>query len=73
MLLSGFMFPFAGMPKWAQAIGSVIPVTHFLRIVRSALLKGEGFSGNGESLMALALFVAGATTLALSRYNSRLD
>ena len=42
MLLSGFMFPFRGMPGWAQAIGEVLPLTHFLRIVRGVLLKGNG-------------------------------
>ena len=41
MLLSGFMFPFRGMPGWAQAIGEVLPLTHFLRIVRGVLLKGN--------------------------------
>ena len=44
MLLSGFMFPFRGMPGWAQAIGEVLPLTHFLRIVRGILLKGNGSS-----------------------------
>jgi len=73
ILLSGFMFPFAGMPKWAQAIGSAIPVTHFLRIVRGSLLKGEGLDGSLPSLMSLTLFVTIATALALARYNTRLD
>ncbi|MBS0411259.1 MAG: ABC transporter permease [Proteobacteria bacterium] len=73
ILLSGFMFPFAGMPKWAQAIGSAIPVTHFLRIVRGSLLKGEGLDGSLPSLMSLTLFVTIATGLALARYNTRLD
>jgi ABC-2 type transport system permease protein len=73
ILLSGFMFPFAGMPKWAQAIGSAIPVTHFLRIVRGSLLKGEGLDGSLPSLMSLTLFVTLATALALARYNTRLD
>ena len=43
ILLSGFMFPFRGMPGWAQAIGEVLPLTHFLRIVRGVLLKGNGY------------------------------
>jgi len=73
ILLSGFMFPFAGMPKWAQAIGSLIPVTHFLRVVRGSLLKGEGLQGSLPSLLALVLFVAAATGLAMSRYRTRLD
>jgi ABC-type multidrug transport system permease subunit len=57
LLLSGFMFPFRGMPDWAQAIGSVIPVTHFLRIVRGALLKGVGLADTWPSVLALAAFV----------------
>ncbi|HEY3815395.1 MAG TPA: ABC transporter permease [Caulobacteraceae bacterium] len=73
ILLSGFMFPFAGMPVWARDIGTVIPVTHFLRIVRGSLLKGEGFDGSMGDLFALVLFVIAAIVLALSRYNSRLD
>jgi ABC-2 type transport system permease protein len=73
ILLSGFMFPFDGMPKWAQAIGTLIPVTHFLRIVRGSLLKGESLAGAAPSLLALCVFVLVAIGLALSRYNSRLD
>jgi ABC-2 type transport system permease protein len=73
ILLSGFMFPFAGMPGWAQAIGTAIPVTHFLRIVRGSLLKGDGLAGALPSLLALALFVLAATGLAMSRYRTRLD
>ena len=46
MLLSGFMFPFRGMPDWAQWIGEVLPLTHFLRIVRGILLKGNGLGAN---------------------------
>ena len=46
ILLSGFAFPFRGMPGWAQDIGEVLPATHFLRIVRGILLKGNGFLGN---------------------------
>lgn len=73
ILLSGFAFPFAGMPVWAQAIGSVMPVTHFLRIVRGSLLKGEGLVGSLPSIVALALFVVAATAIALARYNDRLE
>jgi len=47
MLLSGFMFPFRGMPQWAQVLGEVLPLTHFLRIIRGILLKGNGFAENG--------------------------
>ena len=73
LLLSGFMFPFRGMPGWAQAIGEAIPVTHFLRIVRGSLLKGVGVEHAWGSLLALTLFVAVVTTLAMSRYRTTLD
>jgi len=73
LLLSGFMFPFRGMPGWAQAIGEVIPVTHFLRIVRGALLKGVGIEATWPSLLALTAFVAAMTALAMSRYRTTLD
>jgi ABC-2 type transport system permease protein len=73
ILLSGFMFPFRGMPEWAQALGSVIPVTHFLRVVRGALLKGQGLADMAPSLTALTLFVVVITTVALRRYRTTLD
>ncbi|HYE44739.1 MAG TPA: ABC transporter permease [Caulobacter sp.] len=73
LLLSGFMFPFRGMPGWAQAIGEAIPVTHFLRIVRGALLKGVGVEHAWGSLLALVLFVVVVTGLAMSRYRTTLD
>ena len=73
LLLSGFMFPFRGMPAWAQAIGSAIPVTHFLRIVRGALLKGHGFAEMWPSLGALSLIVLVVSTLAVLRYRTTLD
>ena len=73
ILLSGFMFPFRGMPDWAQALGSLIPVTHFLRIVRGALLKGVGLADAWPSVMALAAFVVVVTALAIVRYRTTLD
>jgi ABC-2 type transport system permease protein len=73
ILLSGFMFPFRGMPGWAQAIGQVIPVTHFLRIVRGALLKGLGADEMWRELIALAAFVCAVTALAMARYRRTLD
>ena len=73
ILLSGFMFPFAGMPKWAQWLGTAIPVTHFLRIVRGSLLKGEGLTGSAPSLLALTVIVVVVCALAVRRYNTRLD
>ena len=73
ILLSGFMFPFRGMPDWAQAIGTAIPVTHFLRVVRGALLKGEGVMTLWPSLAALGVFVCVVTALAMARYRTTLD
>ena len=73
MLLSGFLFPFRGMPDWAQALGSLIPVTHFLRIVRGALLKGVGLADAWPSVMALVAFVVVITALAILRYRTTLD
>ena len=73
ILLSGFMFPFRGMPLWAQWLGTMIPVTHFLRIVRGALLKGQDFADMGPSLLALAVFVCTVAALALARYRTTLD
>jgi ABC-2 type transport system permease protein len=73
ILLSGFMFPFRGMPEWAQAIGQAIPVTHFLRVVRGALLKGEGLATLWPSLLALGIFVCIVTALAMLRYRRTLD
>jgi ABC-2 type transport system permease protein len=73
ILLSGFMFPFRGMPGWAQALGSVIPVTHFLRVVRGSLLKGLGVEDLWASLLALAVFVVVIAAAAMSRYRRTLD
>lgn len=73
ILLSGFMFPFRGMPDWAQALGTMLPVTHFLRVVRGALLKGQSFADMVPSLLALAIFVFAVAALALARYRTTLD
>ncbi|MET0293835.1 MAG: ABC transporter permease [Phenylobacterium sp.] len=73
ILLSGFMFPFRGMPAWAQAIGEVLPVTHFLRIVRAALLKGVGAAELWREHVALLAFVCAVTALAMARYRRTLD
>jgi ABC-2 type transport system permease protein len=67
------MFPFRGMPAWAQALGSVIPVTHFLRVVRGSLLKGLDFEDLWASLLALAIFVVAIAVAAMSRYRRTLD
>ena len=73
ILLSGFMFPFRGMPGWAQWIGQAIPVTHFLRVVRGALLKGQGLDDMWRELAALLAFVCVVTALAMARYRRTLD
>jgi len=73
ILLSGFMFPFRGMPAWAQWIGEVIPVTHFLRVVRGSLLKGQGLGDQWRELLALTAFVLVVTALAMARYRRTLD
>ena len=73
ILLSGFMFPFRGMPEWAQAIGEVLPLTHFLRIVRGITLKGIGFADMQMDVLALVLFMAVAMGLALFRFRRTLD
>ena len=73
ILLSGFMFPFRGMPVWAQWIGEVIPVTHFLRVVRGSLLKGQGLEDQWRELAALTAFVCGVTALAMARWRRTLD
>jgi len=73
ILLSGFMFPFRGMPVWAQALGEVIPVTHFLRVVRGALLKGQGLGDMWRELVALLAFVCVVAALAMARYRRTLD
>jgi len=73
ILLSGFVFPFRGMPDWAQAIGTMVPVTHFLRVVRGSLLKGVGLENAWGSLTALVIFVGVVGTLAMLRYRTTLD
>lgn len=73
ILLSGFMFPFRGMPDWAQAVGSCLPNTHFLRIVRGILLKGNGLAEITPELWPLLLFLAVAMTVGVKRYRQTLD
>ncbi|EGF89216.1 ABC-2 type transporter family protein [Asticcacaulis biprosthecium C19] len=73
LLLSGFMFPFRGMPEWAQAIGQIFPLTHFLRIVRSVMLKGSDFAAMWPNIWPLLVFIAVATAVAMKRYRSTLD
>jgi len=73
ILLSGFMFPFRGMPHWAQLIGELFPLTHFLRIVRGILLKGNGMTDVGRELWPIALFAAVMLTIGIKRYRQTLD
>jgi ABC-2 type transport system permease protein len=73
ILLSGFMFPFRGMPGWAQAIGEVLPLTHFLRIVRGVMLKGAGLADVLPQIGPIVLFIAAAAVVALTRYRQTLD
>lgn len=73
LLLSGFMFPFRGMPPWAQAIGEVFPLTHFLRIVRGILLKGNGLGEVVLQLWQIALFATVALIIGVKRYRKTLD
>lgn len=73
ILLSGFMFPFRGMPHWAQIIGEILPLTHFLRIVRGILLKGNRFHDILPEFWPIALFAAVMITIGIKRYRQTLD
>jgi ABC-2 type transport system permease protein len=73
ILLSGFMFPFRGMPRWAQWIGEALPLTHFLRVVRGILLKGNDLAQVAPNLWPIALFMLLAGVVALLRYRETLD
>jgi len=73
ILLSGFMFPFRGMPIWAQVLGETLPLTHFLRIIRGILLKGNGLPEVIPEIWPIALFTAVALTIAVTRYRQTLD
>ena len=73
ILLSGFMFPFRGMPTWAQTIGEALPLTHFLRVVRGILLKGNGVIDVWPHLWPLLLFIAAVLGLGLGRFRRTLD
>ena len=73
MLLSGFMFPFRAMPEWAQYVGEILPLTHFLRIVRGILLKGNTAGQLWPELWPMLIFLLVAGTVALKRYRQTLD
>jgi ABC-2 type transport system permease protein len=73
ILLSGYMFPFRGMPGWAQDIGECLPLTHFLRIVRGILLKGNGIAEIAPDLWPIALFLIVMLAIGIKRYRQTLD
>jgi len=73
ILLSGFMFPFRGMPGWAQRVGAVLPLTHYLRIVRGILLKGNGLPEILPEMWPMAIFLVVALTIGFKRYRRTLD
>jgi ABC-2 type transport system permease protein len=73
ILMSGFMFPFHGMPMWAQDIGNLLPMTHFLRVVRAVMLKGASWSEIGFEYAMLATFIPVFSILALLRFRRTLD
>jgi ABC-2 type transport system permease protein len=73
ILLSGFMFPFRGMPEWAQAVGNLLPLTHFLRVVRGILLKGNGFVDVWPHLWPMMLFTVAVLAIGAGRFRRTLD
>ncbi len=73
MLLSGFLFPFRGMPEWAQFLGNLLPLTWFLRIVRGILLKGNGWVEVWPALWPILVFLVVVSAVALKRYRQTLD
>lgn len=73
LLLSGFMFPYRGMPGWAQNLGEIFPLTHFLRMIRAVMLKGADYQGVAQPMAALVLFVVVFSALALLRFRRTLD
>ena len=73
MLLSGFMFPFRAMPLWAQTLGELLPLTHFLRIVRGIMLKGVSIEYVIADLWPMLAFLIAVSLIALKRYKQTLD
>jgi ABC-2 type transport system permease protein len=73
ILLSGFMFPFAGMPGWAQFIGTGVPATHFLRVIRAVMLKGGQVSDVVPEFVAMVIILAVISVIAMLRYRRTLD
>lgn len=73
ILLSGFMFPFYGMPQWAQYLGEILPLTHFVHIVRGILLKGNNISEIWPHIWPISLFMGIVLVIGLKRYKRTLD
>ena len=73
LLLSGFMFPFRGMPRWAQFIGEALPLTHFLRLIRGVMLKGNGVVDVWPHIWPLLVFTAVVLAIGLKRFRKTLD
>ena len=73
ILLSGFMFPFAGMPGWAQIVGEGLPLTHYLRIVRAIMLKGSTLANLQYDAAMLLVLMLVAMTIAVTRFRRTLD
>lgn len=73
ILLSGFMFPYRGMPGWAQTLGEIFPLTHFLRIIRAVMLKGADWQAISWEVGVLCLFIVIYGTMALLRFRRTLD
>jgi len=73
ILMSGFMFPFRGMPRWAQHLGEILPNTHFLRLVRGILLKGNGWQESWPQIWPIVLFMSIVILLGVLRYRETLD
>lgn len=73
ILLSGFMFPFQGMPKWAQVLGNLLPLTYFNRLIRGIMLKGNGWANSWPSVWPLMVFTVVVMTIAVKTYRQTLD
>jgi ABC-2 type transport system permease protein len=73
LFLSGFMFPFQGLPPWARVLGEIIPITHFLRVIRGSLLKGQELADMGPELLALSAFLIAVSVLTIARSRKTLD
>jgi ABC-2 type transport system permease protein len=73
IMITGFMFPFRGMPQWAQWLAEMLPCTHFLRIVRGVMLKGSTLAEVGPQFWPMLMFIGVVGALAIARYQQTLD